>query len=412
MKKLAQRPQLLIPILIAAYLAFIIIGMAALCIYPLLNQRNAQYQYSKQIGQEYLEGSSESLERQSTSFTHIFIYDASGNCKVYNNHINDHTEADFHDFLAPFVQKTLQGGNTFHISKSIFSNILTRIWVVTGVPIMENGICTGAVMVAASVSYLQEALVSDLIFVTICYWLVIFFVIRTTRQRLRLDKMRQDYIDNVTHELKAPIASTKILIETLSDNADEDSDPDKRRMYYGMALSAINKQSHMVNEILDLSRLQNKPGMFEKSDFSFGELFGQTLEKAKALCDCIGINLILPEETEKLPLLRTNTLITQVFENLITNATTYVQENDCIEISVVQNKNYLTISVKDTGPGISREDQEHIFERFYRCKSTNTSGSGLGLAISKEIASGLGEKLWLESSPGKGSTFSFTVHTK
>ena len=260
---------------------------------------------------------------------------------------------------------------------------------------------------------IQESAIAFTILFTVLYWVFIIMTIRTGKQRKHLEELKDNYIDNVTHELKAPGASIKVLIESLSDNESVDSDPEKRRLYYGMVLSSINKQNHMINEILDLSRLKSHPESLPKTVLTFDELFEPAMERAIAMCDCIDITFSYPDDTASLPKLMTNQRISQVFENLLNNAISYTPEGGNVELDVMVSKGHITVRIFDDGQSISKEDQAHIFERFYKCNSTgnNDNGTGLGLAIAHEIISSLGEKIWVESEPGKGVAFYFTVTT-
>ena len=218
--------------------------------------------------------------------------------------------------------------------------------------------------------------------------------------------MQRNYIANVTHALKSPIAAVKTLTKTLCDVGDLDTT--RQRVYYGMILQEMNQQSHMVQEILELSRLQSRERV-KKTAVPAAEVLAPVGEKYAMLCDCAGIVFLPPPEPEALPMLWTNAAaVRQILECLLDNALKYVSPGGTIRLEAEAGRTQLTFCVRDDGCGIAAEDLPHVFERFYRCAGSR-GGSGLGLAIAREAADPLRERLWAESEPGGGSAFYLTV---
>ena len=223
-------------------------------------------------------------------------------------------------------------------------------------------------------------------------------------------KQKQNYIDNITHELKTPIASIKALTATLNDH---EMDPDTRSEYYGLILAEASRQEHMVQNILDLSRIQSRDISLKKSAIGAEELFDPVCIRYSSLCDDLDISWKPPNNLKELPRLHTNAdCIHRILDALLGNALRYTDENGLIEMSIVEEGRHITVCISDNGNGIAAEDFPHIFERFFRGSNSYVKGgNGLGLAIAKEIADGLGEKIWAERNLTQGSKFYFTIST-
>lgn len=408
MKKTQRHPGLLAAVLILVYLAGLASGILALAAYPVYYlQRGFLLQSAQTIAAESLENRSDTINELAGPNMCIYLYDETGACTLRmegsRSALGTEPEALCLEQL-PFV---LAGKERF---RPVFSEA-HNLSLLTGVPIQNSGAAIGAVFLVKNQVDLYGAIFGFLIYFSFFYWLSVYVIITSLRKRRRLEKLQQNYIANITHALKAPIASVKALTETLSDVVG--SNPDEQRVYYGMILRETNLQSRMVQEILELSKLQSKGKSFVKEKVSAAEAFAQTFEKYSTLCRCMDIALHVSDGLAQLPALYTDeACIRQVLEILLENAVKYGDGGD-IWVSVSASKNLATFCVRDNGVGIAKEDQAHIFERFYRCgRGNNSGGSGLGLAIAKEIMDGLKEKIWVESEPGKGTSFYFTVRLK
>ncbi|MCC8121530.1 MAG: HAMP domain-containing histidine kinase [Oscillospiraceae bacterium] len=213
----------------------------------------------------------------------------------------------------------------------------------------------------------------------------------------------------MTHALKTPIASIKALSETLCDGVDPD--PDLQRQYCGMILTEANRQSRMVEDILRLSQLQSATDPLPRERVRAGALFAPVWEKYSLLMDCAGIRLEVSDRVDALPDLETApAYVAQLMEILLDNALKFVPEGGTVWVEAEVSGRRAVIRVRDNGVGIAPKDLPHVFERFYKSSHDfNQQGSGLGLAIAREICGRLGEKIWVESQPGQGACFSFTL---
>ena len=281
-----------------------------------------------------------------------------------------------------------------------------------GVPLTEGDTVTGAFFWVMELRDLLETILAVICTFTVVFAVVTIFILLNLHTQRKYEQMRRDYIDNITHELKTPVASIKALAEALSDGMEKS--PTDRNVYYGMILREANRQERMICDVLELSKLQNYNMDFSRTAVSSGSLFGSVLEKYASLCDLTGIHFVVDDSLTQLPELYTSTqYIPVVLEVLLDNALKFAPEDGEIRVSAQLARKKATITISDNGRGISKEELPHIFERFYKVnRSDNLAGSGLGLAIAKEIIDNMHERLWIDSKEGQGTEASFTITLK
>lgn len=221
----------------------------------------------------------------------------------------------------------------------------------------------------------------------------------------KLEKVRREYVANVSHELRSPLTSIRGLIEPLMDSIVMDEDDIKR--YHKIIYQESMRLSRLVDDIMELSRLQNNQTI-EKNYIDLNSVIEMVYERYKLSND--KINLI--HNPVMLPKVYTNyDRIEQILVILLDNAFKFTPDGGTIEIFTEERENDVLLSVRDTGIGIAGNELECIFDRFYKSdKSRSKRGSGLGLSIAKEMLSVMGEKITVHSTYGRGSTFEFTVH--
>ncbi|WP_448874487.1 ATP-binding protein [Desulfobulbus propionicus] len=232
----------------------------------------------------------------------------------------------------------------------------------------------------------------------------------------RLENIRQDFVANVSHELKTPITAIKGYVETLLDGALDDED--NARRFLNIVVRQANRLDAIVDDLLTLSRIEDRQGR-EEIQLTVGEV-GPVLESALQTC---AVNadekdiIIEVECDEELYAPINQPLLEQAVINLLNNAIAYSPHGTLITLRcqgsrTVQGERQIQLSVIDNGPGIAREHLPRLFERFYRCdraRSRDMGGTGLGLAIVKHIAHAHKGTVEVESTPGKGSTFTITL---
>lgn len=403
----------LVVLLLAIYLAGVCFGACAICIYPAHTQKEPAFERARAVTQEFLSGRTDHISSMIRSSSCVFIYNTDGVCLL--SAITDDLAVNTvpSRLLEKCLSSTLNGKDSFRMTATWNmkgDGSLFRIVFIFGVPMMENGSVIGTALLAYDQGHLPASLIGYGCYFTVFYWVTAYFIVSNIRKSKKLEKVRQAYIANVTHAFKTPIASIKALAETLCDGVEPD--PDRQKVYYGMILREANRQHHMIQDVLELSKLQSNGMDFTKTNVCAAGVFDPVLNKYATLCDCMGISLHISEEISRLPPLYTNpACVKQLLEILLDNALKFVHEGGDIWVETACTRNKATICVRDNGIGIAKEALPHVFERFYKCgHDFNESGSGLGLAIAEEIVSGLKEKIWAESEPGKGTAFFFTVH--
>lgn len=236
---------------------------------------------------------------------------------------------------------------------------------------------------------------------------------RDTTEADQLEQTRRDYVSNVSHELRTPLTAVRGLVEPLADGMVKKEED--RQRYYGIILQETLRLSRLIDDMMALSRLQAgtvevSPDVVDPRELieSVKYKYGQPMENK-------GIRFILPDLSEPLPLLYTNEdRIEQILVILLDNAMKFTGAGGSIALRLTpysRDAERWQMRVEDTGCGIAAEDQDFIFERFYKVNKSRgrSEGTGLGLSIAKELCDQMGEKIWVRSEPGKGSSFCFTV---
>ena len=284
--------------------------------------------------------------------------------------------------------------------------------VYVGVPITTDGEITGALIWVRELRDLLESILGYCCAFTFVFAVVAVFMLLNLRRQRLYDQMRRNYIDNITHELKTPVASIKALTEALFDGMEKS--PGDRNVYYNMILCEASRQERMICDVLELSKLQNCHVEITRQIVAASEVFDPVCEKYATLCDLVGVTFTVSEEIKALPELVTDPQYLQVVLNaLLSNALKFVQEGGAIRITAQAGRRRATFCVADNGKGIAKDELPHVFERFYKgSRNDNETGSGLGLAIAKEIMDTMKEKLWIRSKKGVGTAAYFTAALK
>lgn len=228
------------------------------------------------------------------------------------------------------------------------------------------------------------------------------------RELERVNEIRRDFVANVSHELKTPATSLRLLAESLEDVLDED--PVQARVFATQLKSETERLGQLITDLLDLTRLESGAGIEypEPSDVR-GILMG-VLSRARrsARKKNIALNWKRFGRAADYTVYGDETQLTSMFNNLVDNAVKYTQPGGRVEVTGGSGENEVVVSIADTGIGIPEEKLVRIFERFYRVdkdRSKETGGTGLGLSIVRHVAENHGGRVTVESTPGEGSTF-------
>lgn len=224
------------------------------------------------------------------------------------------------------------------------------------------------------------------------------------------DKMRRELVANVSHDLRTPLATLQGYIETLLIKENQYT-PEERRHYLDIAIRHCRRLNTLVTELLELARLESARMDLSLEPFDLRELIQDICQKFSLTAEQKEIELRQQFESS-VPLVEADiALIERALENLIENALSYTPEKGKVSVSVSLETGVM-IRISDTGPGIPEKELPHIFNRFYRSdpfSKRNQEHSGLGLAITARIIQLHGQEVKIETSPGKGSCFSFAL---
>ena len=225
----------------------------------------------------------------------------------------------------------------------------------------------------------------------------------------RLEQTRRDYVANVSHELRTPLTAMRALMEPLRDGLVKTEE--QRQQIYDVVLRETMRLSRLVNDMLELSRLQSGTASLQRNVFAPLPLLNIIHETYSAYAEDYQQTFIY-DVPESLPDVIGNPDRTQqVLIALLDNAFKYTPEGGTVTLSAAVEGDVVRIRVRDTGVGISKEDLPHVFDRFYKVdKSHHGKGTGLGLAIAYEIMKHLGEEMSVTSELNQGSCFTFTLH--
>lgn len=226
----------------------------------------------------------------------------------------------------------------------------------------------------------------------------------------RVEQMRTEFVANVSHELRTPITAVRGFAETLLDGAMED--PDMRRQFIRIIFEESDRLSRLVNDLLDLSKIESGHSVLQFERCDMNELVDKTVHKLsnEAIQQGLILQAHVPEESIIAEVARDR--VAQVLINLIGNAIAYTPEGGRIDVFLEESQDKVIVRVRDTGIGIPREDLHRLFERFYRvdkARARRSGGTGLGLAIVKHIVEAHRGVVHVDSTLGKGSTFSFIL---
>jgi two-component system phosphate regulon sensor histidine kinase PhoR len=235
-------------------------------------------------------------------------------------------------------------------------------------------------------------------------------VLHDVTELRRLERVRQDFVANVSHEFKTPLTAIQGFAETLLGGALED--PKNNRRFLEIMRDHANRLARLTDDLLKLARIEAGKLELEFSPVGVIEFIERCAETAlmKASRKQITLDIEIPPG---LPPVRGDaSLLRDVLQNLVDNAIQYTPPGGRICVSARVNSKEMVIEVADTGIGIPLVDQERIFERFYRvdaARSREAGGTGLGLSIAKHIIDAHDGRLWVESTVGEGSRFSFSI---
>lgn len=228
----------------------------------------------------------------------------------------------------------------------------------------------------------------------------------------RLEKMRSEFVANVSHELKTPITSLKGFAETLLDGAMYD--PEIAKSFLTIIHDESERLHRLITDILHLSKIEQHQLPFHPEPLNVTGVIYETIDTIQEEINKKQLTIKLPNQKPVIIDAEKDRL-QQIILNLVANAVTYTPDKGTIEIGIVEKDDQIELTVKDTGIGISKEELPRIFERFYRvdkARSRNSGGTGLGLAIVKHLVESHHGSIQVDSEEGKGTLFTITLPKK
>jgi signal transduction histidine kinase len=214
-------------------------------------------------------------------------------------------------------------------------------------------------------------------------------------------------LTTAAHEFRTPLTSVQGFSEIL---LTRDLDKERQKRYLTMINTQATHLANIVRDLLDVARLEAGRGLEIKPEpTDLGQLIGETLLPFR---ETLSNHILVEPNLGEMPLVMADRFrLAQVLENLISNAIKYSPEGGTVTISARTVRYRVELSIQDNGIGMTQEQQKHLFEKFYRADTSNTtiSGTGLGLALCKLIVELHRGRIWIESEPGHGATVYFTL---
>lgn len=223
----------------------------------------------------------------------------------------------------------------------------------------------------------------------------------------RLDRVRRDFVANVSHELKTPVAAIRALAETAA-TAFSSDDFDTARRFIERLGTEATRLSTLISDLLDLSRVE-AGGELTKSSITLSSLLADAADRARPIAEAKGIDLVIHDSV--IVLNADASQLAMAVKNLVDNAVRYSEEGS-VEVSATLRNEWIEIVVTDQGIGIPSDEVGRIFERFYRVekgRSRATGGTGLGLSIVRHVAENHGGRVEVQSELGVGSSFTILI---
>jgi two-component system, OmpR family, phosphate regulon sensor histidine kinase PhoR len=243
----------------------------------------------------------------------------------------------------------------------------------------------------------------------------VWLIMEDVSELRRLQRIRTEFIDNLSHELRTPLTSVSLLAETLVREADAAGQtiPPQMRDRIGKIEVETDHLVQMVEELLDLSRIESGGPMLMLDEVDLRRLAVAAVERLRLFAERQGVDLRSDVPEAVPPIRGAEDRLGQVLVNLLHNAVKFSPDGGVVTVRVEPSAEEVVVSVEDHGIGIARADQARIFERFYKADKARRrgGGTGLGLAIARHVVEAHGGRIRVESEEGRGATFSFGIPT-
>jgi signal transduction histidine kinase len=229
---------------------------------------------------------------------------------------------------------------------------------------------------------------------------------RDVTRDAEINRLKSEFVSNVSHELRTPMAAIKgFLGVVLEDEASLDAET--RRKFLGIARHETDRLSRLIDDLLDISRIESGRARRHVSSFPLAELLRDAVLMARPEAEAARLELVLDVPPVRWRLVADRDQVSQVLHNLLGNAVKFTPPEGKVHLWAEAAGGELRLRVADTGRGIVADDLPRIFDKFYRCRAAGVGpvGTGLGLAIAKELVEAHGGHIDVESRLGEGSVF-------
>jgi PAS domain S-box-containing protein len=237
-------------------------------------------------------------------------------------------------------------------------------------------------------------------------------VLRDVTRETQVDRMKSEFVSTVSHELRTPLTAIQGYVDLILEGKPGPLTPTQRE-FLTMMQGSSQRLTALITDILDISRIEAGKIEIREDDVAYPPLVELIVKMLQGEAQARGVTLSAEIAPGDYPPVRGDTeRLQQVLTNLISNGIKYTPAGGSITVTVRPQESYVATCVADTGIGIPMEDRERVFEKFYRADNSTTrsaGGTGLGLSITRAIVERLGGSIWVESEPGKGSKFWFTL---
>ncbi|MFH1854183.1 MAG: hybrid sensor histidine kinase/response regulator [Candidatus Omnitrophota bacterium] len=233
---------------------------------------------------------------------------------------------------------------------------------------------------------------------------------KTNQKLMELDRMKSDFVANVVHELRTPLTIIKGNVDNIIEGYVGDVGP-KQKEVLNDIFRIVERLARLVNNLLDLSKIESGKMELNKEDLDIVEVSNEALKGFEKLVNDKKIGIKKEFSRPKIVINADKDKLTQVFVNLVGNALKFTDKGGIV-VKIIELQDEVQIEIQDTGPGMTKDETEKIFDKFVRVVAEKKEGTGLGLPIAKDIITLHKGRIRVESMPGKGSNFIFNLPKK
>jgi two-component system, OmpR family, phosphate regulon sensor histidine kinase PhoR len=287
------------------------------------------------------------------------------------------------------------------------------LFLIMGIVIIITSVVSYSI--GTSLIYDPETVILIVLGVAVILFVLSFIITRSFERLAEVSKMKSEFINIVSHQLRSPLTNIKWTFEILS--SDDYDVPDfKQEEYFVNVRENIARMVELIDDLLIVSRIEQGKLLMAKKEFDFKELVSDQVMRYSIFAEASHIRLRFLAEEGFPKIIADPSLLKLVVENLIDNAIRYTKGRGDVMVAVKKrdSKNIIFI-VKDSGVGIPEKEKKFIFQKFFRAENASkhrTKGSGLGLYVCKTIIEKSGGKIWFKSKENKGTTFFATLPIK